>query len=95
MRRPASERTQLQRLAVRAAGWALIGAGVVLIPLPGPGWAVVIAGLAILARESPGARRLLTRVRQEFQKRGVPLPRWPRSTSPGGPAGAPGAKEKR
>ena len=94
MRPPASERTPLQRLALRAAGWALIGAGVVLIPLPGPGWAVVLTGLAVLARESPGARRLLDRVRQEFKKRGVPLPRWPRSTSRP-PAGSSGAGEKR
>ncbi|HMK72083.1 MAG TPA: PGPGW domain-containing protein [Myxococcaceae bacterium] len=92
MPRPASERTPLQRLLLRAGGWALIGAGVVLIPLPGPGWAVVLTGLAVLAQESPRARRLLLRVRREFKKRGVPLPGWPRSS----PRASPGrAREAR
>jgi uncharacterized protein (TIGR02611 family) len=95
VRRPVSKRTPLQRLAFRAGGWALIGVGVILIPLPGPGWAVVLTGLAVLARESPGARRLLARVRREFKKRGVPLPAWPRASPRARPPRPGGATEAR
>ncbi len=39
-------------------GWAVLLAGVVMIPYPGPGWLVVFLGLSILAREFTWAERL-------------------------------------
>ncbi|GIJ47666.1 hypothetical protein Val02_45520 [Virgisporangium aliadipatigenens] len=45
-------------------GTALILAGLLLVPLPGPGWAIVFAGLALLAVEFAWARRLLRRARR-------------------------------
>lgn len=39
-------------------GLAVVIAGVILIPLPGPGWLVVFLGLAILGTEFPAAHRL-------------------------------------
>lgn len=40
-------------------GVAVIVAGVVLLPLPGPGWLIIFAGLGILATEFEWAARLL------------------------------------
>jgi uncharacterized protein (TIGR02611 family) len=47
------------RIFTVVAGFALLGVGVVLLPLPGPGWLVIFAALAILAREFSWARSLL------------------------------------
>jgi uncharacterized protein (TIGR02611 family) len=47
------------RIVVGVVGAAVVGLGVVLIPLPGPGWLIVFAGLAILATEFVWAERLL------------------------------------
>lgn len=38
-------------------GIAVVIAGIILIPLPGPGWLVVFLGLAILGTEFPAAHR--------------------------------------
>lgn len=40
-------------------GFALVGVGLVLVPLPGPGWLMVFLGLAVLASEFEPANRLL------------------------------------
>lgn len=37
-------------------GWAILLAGIVLIPFPGPGWAVVFVGFSILASEFDWAK---------------------------------------
>jgi uncharacterized protein (TIGR02611 family) len=47
------------RVIVAVVGFAIIVAGIVLIPLPGPGWLIVFAGLALLSTEFVWAGRLL------------------------------------
>jgi uncharacterized protein (TIGR02611 family) len=54
------------KIAIAVLGGAVVAAGIVMIPFPGPGWAVVILGLAIWAVEFAWARNLL-----EFTKRHV------------------------
>ena len=56
------------RVAVAVAGLAVLGAGILAIPYPGPGWAIVFIGLAILATEFDWARRLLAYTRQRYDK---------------------------
>jgi uncharacterized protein (TIGR02611 family) len=56
---------------VLAAGWLVVIAGVILIPLPGPGLLVIPIGLAILSLESAWAHRLLQRHKPYL------LARWP------------------
>lgn len=51
------------RILVGIAGGAVVLAGLVLLPLPGPGLLVVLAGLAILATQFEWAQDLLERVR--------------------------------
>jgi len=48
-----------KRIAVSVIGFALIVAGIILLPLPGPGWLIIFAGLAVLATEYVWARRAL------------------------------------
>ena len=47
------------RVIVAVLGFAIIVAGLALIPLPGPGWLIVFAGLALLSTEFAWAERLL------------------------------------
>ena len=47
------------RIAITVLGSAVIAAGVVLLPLPGPGWLIIFAGLGLLATEYEWAKRLL------------------------------------
>ena len=47
------------RVVVAIIGFAIIGTGLALIPLPGPGWLIVFAGLAVLSTEFAWAERLL------------------------------------
>ncbi|GAA4264542.1 TIGR02611 family protein [Frondihabitans peucedani] len=46
------------KVAIGVVGIAVVIAGVILIPLPGPGWLIVFLGLAILGTEFPAAHRL-------------------------------------
>ncbi|HEY5805999.1 MAG TPA: PGPGW domain-containing protein [Candidatus Saccharimonadales bacterium] len=39
-------------------GFAIVAAGIVLLPLPGPGWVVIFFGFAILASEFEFAERI-------------------------------------
>lgn len=48
-----------RRIVVFVVGFALVGLGIILVPLPGPGWAVIFAGLAVLSTEFTWAERLL------------------------------------
>jgi uncharacterized protein (TIGR02611 family) len=50
-----------KRLAVLVAGLVVVGAGIAMLPLPGPGMIVIIVGLAILATEFAWAERALDR----------------------------------
>jgi len=45
------------KIGIGVVGVAVVIAGVILIPLPGPGWLVVFLGLAILGTEFPAAHR--------------------------------------
>lgn len=56
----------LYRVGVALLGGAVLAAGVILIPYPGPGWLIVFAGLAILATEFHWARRLLAFLRRRY-----------------------------
>ncbi|HTH72485.1 MAG TPA: PGPGW domain-containing protein [Candidatus Pristimantibacillus sp.] len=55
-------------------GFTVVGAGIVLLPLPGPGWVIIFAGFAILASEFEFAERVRDRL-IEFLKQ---LIRWSR-----------------
>lgn len=61
--------TRAARLvAVTTVGVALLIAGVILIPLPGPGLLVILAGLAVLSVEYHWARRLRDEARTRIQR---------------------------
>jgi uncharacterized protein (TIGR02611 family) len=53
----------VKRLVVLVVGIALLGAGIAMIPLPGPGILVSVLGLVVLATEFAWAERALDRVR--------------------------------
>ena len=44
------------QVGVFIVGLAVVGAGVVMLPLPGPGWLVIFGGMAIWATEFGAAR---------------------------------------
>lgn len=48
-----------KRIGVTIVGFGVLGAGIVMLVLPGPGILVVLVGLAILATEYAWARRAL------------------------------------
>ena len=50
-----------KRLAVFLLGTTIVGAGIALLPLPGPGLLIIIVGLAVLATEFVWAERALDR----------------------------------
>jgi uncharacterized protein (TIGR02611 family) len=56
------------RVVVGVVGLAVLGAGIVAIPYPGPGWAIVFVGLAILASEFEWAHRLLKYTRERYDR---------------------------
>lgn len=58
----------LRKLAILAAGWALVAVGLILIPLPGPGIPVLAAGVMVLSLKSPRARLLVSRVKSRLRK---------------------------
>ncbi|MGW0083406.1 TIGR02611 family protein [Streptomyces sp. NPDC003393] len=47
------------QVGVFVAGLAVVGAGVVMLPLPGPGWVVIFGGMAIWATEFVWAQLVL------------------------------------
>jgi uncharacterized protein (TIGR02611 family) len=65
-RRALARAARLTTVAV--VGLALVVAGIILMPLPGPGLLVVIAGLAVLATEFAWARRLLDYARERAKR---------------------------
>lgn len=56
------------RTAVGVLGTAVLVAGLIAIPYPGPGWLIVFAGLGILATEFTWAGRLLRFVRRYYDR---------------------------
>lgn len=47
------------QVGVFVVGLAVVGAGVVMLPLPGPGWLVIFGGMAIWATEFVWAQLVL------------------------------------
>ena len=47
------------QVGVFAVGLAIVGAGIVLLPLPGPGWLVIFGGMAVWATEFVWAQLVL------------------------------------
>lgn len=47
------------RVGVFVAGLAVVVAGVIMLPLPGPGWLVIFAGMALWGTEFTWAQRVL------------------------------------
>ncbi|MEU6367690.1 TIGR02611 family protein [Streptomyces sp. NPDC046931] len=47
------------RVGVFVVGLAVVGAGVIMLPLPGPGWLVIFAGMALWATEFVWAQLVL------------------------------------
>ncbi|WP_326577733.1 TIGR02611 family protein [Actinacidiphila glaucinigra] len=47
------------QVGVFLVGLAIVGTGVVLLPLPGPGWVVIFAGMAVWATEFVWAQLVL------------------------------------
>jgi uncharacterized protein (TIGR02611 family) len=47
------------RILVAVVGTAVLVAGIIAIPYPGPGWLILFAGLAILGTEFHWAQRML------------------------------------
>jgi hypothetical protein len=65
--------------AVRAvAGFALVGVGIALLPLPGPGWVVIIVGLSLLP--FAWAERTIRTIRRHMpgvpQDGAIPVSTW-------------------
>jgi len=54
------------RAGIFVAGLAVVVAGVILLPLPGPGWLIIFAGMAIWATEFGWARRVLHWTKTKF-----------------------------
>ncbi|MFE5818600.1 TIGR02611 family protein [Streptomyces sp. NPDC056479] len=47
------------QVGVFIIGLAIVGAGIVLLPLPGPGWVIIFAGMAVWATEFVWAQLVL------------------------------------
>ena len=58
MEKPQNKSSKTRKILIGFVGWAVLLAGVVMIPYPGPGWVVVFVGLSILATEFDWARDL-------------------------------------
>ena len=56
------QRSMPYRVAFIVLAFAVVIAGVALIPLPGPGWAIVFVGLGMLALEFKWAENLMEKV---------------------------------
>ena len=54
------------RIAVGVVGTAVLVAGIIAIPYPGPGWLIVFGGLAILGTEFHWAQRVLRFLRRRY-----------------------------
>ncbi|MFJ3224626.1 TIGR02611 family protein [Streptomyces sp. NPDC086783] len=54
------------KVGVFFVGLAVVGAGIVLLPLPGPGWLVIFAGVGVWATEFVWAQLLLRWVKRKI-----------------------------
>ena len=67
-----------QALLRAFGGFAVIGVGIALLPLPGPGWVIIIVGLAMLP--FTWAERTIVQIRRRIpgipEEGSVPLSTW-------------------
>lgn len=71
-----------KRIAVLLVGVALLGAGIVMLVVPGPGLLVIIAGLAVLATEFVWAEVMLDHAKGMATKaKGAATSRFRRSST--------------
>lgn len=56
----------IRKYFVTLIGGIVLGAGIVMIPYPGPGWLTVFAGLSLLSTEYDWAKRLLRYARTKY-----------------------------
>lgn len=56
------------RIVVGVVGVAVLAAGILAIPYPGPGWAIVFLGLAILATEFEWAQHALKWTKKRYDR---------------------------
>jgi uncharacterized protein (TIGR02611 family) len=56
------------QIGVGIVGFAIIIAGIIMLPLPGPGWVVIFAGLAVLGTEFVWAQRTLIWTKDQATK---------------------------
>ena len=83
MARQGSQSASMHTAAMLTSGWALIAAGVIVFPLPGPfsSPAFTLGGL-ILAQHSPAFRHGIARLRARFPESSSALTKrsqgWPR-----------------
>ena len=57
-----------RKVILGVVGGMVLGAGIVMIPYPGPGWAVVFVGLAILAQEFRWAQAILDKAKGKYDQ---------------------------
>nr|WP_234343442.1 TIGR02611 family protein [Streptomyces sp. NRRL F-5123] len=53
------------RVWIFVAGLAVVGGGIVLLPLPGPGWLIIFGGMAIWGTEFVWAQKVLRWTRRK------------------------------
>jgi uncharacterized protein (TIGR02611 family) len=53
------------RVGVFLVGLAVVGGGVILLPLPGPGWLIIFGGMAVWATEFVWAQKVLRWTRRK------------------------------
>ena len=53
---------RIRKITIFLIGFATVGIGIILLPLPGPGWAIIFIGFAILASEFEFAERVRDRL---------------------------------
>ncbi len=56
------QRSKAYRIGFAIVAFAIVLAGLALVPLPGPGWAIVFVGLGMLALEFKWAERLMEKI---------------------------------
>jgi hypothetical protein len=58
----------MSKAANLTGGFALLGAGVAMLVLPGPGVLAIAGGLTLLGRELPWAKRITDTVASRFDR---------------------------
>jgi uncharacterized protein (TIGR02611 family) len=56
------------RVLIFVLGLAVVGGGIVLLPLPGPGWLIIFAGIGLWATEFPWAQRVLRWTKRQVKE---------------------------